>query len=594
VSRPDFAVWAPRPEQLVLAIWRVTGDEPESGTPVMVAMDRDEDGWWQPAEPVPDLGAEVDYGYLLDGSQVPLPDPRSRRQPYGVHARSRTFDAADYPWSDEQWYGRQLAGGVIYELHVGTFTREGTLVAAIERLDHLVELGVDFVELMPVNAFDGHHNWGYDGVLWYAVQEAYGGPRGYQQFVDACHQRGLAVIQDVVYNHLGPLGNYLPQFGPYLVETASNTTWGSAINLDAEGSDEVRRYILDNAAMWFRDFHVDGLRLDAVHALQDDRAVNILEDLAIEAGVLSASLGRPLPLIAESDLNDPRLITAREGGGYGLTAQWNDDFHHALYVSLTGDTSGYYGDYDSLAALSKVLSSGFYLDGTRSRFRGRTHGHPLDTIRTPTWRLVVYSDNHDQIGNRAAGERLSFMVDHQQLAIAALVTLLNPFTTMIFMGEEWGARTPWQFFSSYTEPELAEQVARGRMAEFAAMDWDTSAVPDPQDPETFERSKLDWAELETPSAIDLLELNRRLLELRREYPDLTDPRFDQASVSFDDEQHWLVVQRGSVIVAVNFGVETIEITLPFVVKSLLDIGEVSCTDELAQLGPHSALVGVRS
>ena len=411
MSRPDFAVWAPRPEELVLAIWRVTGDDPESGTPVTVAMDRDDDGWWHPAEPVPDLGAEVDYGYLLDGSQVPLPDPRSRRQPYGVHARSRTFDAADYPWSDEQWYGRQLAGGVIYELHVGTFTREGTLVAAIERLDHLVELGVDFVELMPVNAFDGHHNWGYDGVLWYAVQEAYGGPRGYQQFVDACHQRGLAVIQDVVYNHLGPLGNYLPQFGPYLVETASNTTWGSAINLDAEGSDEVRRYILDNAAMWFRDFHVDGLRLDAVHALQDDRAVNILEDLAIEAGVLSASLGRPLPLIAESDLNDPRLITAREGGGYGLTAQWNDDFHHALYVSLTGDTSGYYGDYDSLAALSKVLSSGFYLDGTRSRFRGRTHGHPLDTIRTPTWRLVVYSDNHDQIGNRAAGERLSAMVD---------------------------------------------------------------------------------------------------------------------------------------------------------------------------------------
>jgi maltooligosyltrehalose trehalohydrolase len=589
----DFAVWAPRPKQLVLALWPVTGDGQEAGEPITVAMGRDDDGWWRPAASLPDLGTEVDYGYLLDGSSIPLPDPRSRRQPYGVHARSRTFDAADYRWSDELWYGRQLAGGVIYELHVGTFTREGTLVAAIERLDHLVELGVDFVELMPVNAFDGTHNWGYDGVLWYAVHEAYGGPRGYQQFVDACHQRGLAVIQDVVYNHLGPLGNYLPQFGPYLVETASNT-WGSAVNLDAEGSDEVRRYILDNAAMWFRDFHVDALRLDAVHALQDGRAVHILEDLVIEAGVLSTALGRPLPLIAESDLNDPRLITPREGGGYGLTAQWNDDFHHALYVSLTGDMTGYYGDYDSPAALAKVLSSGFYLTGTRSRHRGRTHGHPLDTLRTPTWRLVVYSDNHDQIGNRAAGERLSTMLDQQELAIAALVTLLSPFTPMIFMGEEWGARTPWQFFTSYSELELAEQVARGRLEEFAAMDWDTAAVPDPQDHATFQRSKLDWAELESPPAAELFELNRRLLQLRREHPDLTDPRFDQATVSFDDQQQWLLVERGSMIIAVNFGTATIEIALSFAVKSLLDIGDAACVDDRALLGPHSALVGVRS
>jgi maltooligosyltrehalose trehalohydrolase len=452
---------------------------------------------------------------------------------------------------------------------------------------------VDLVELMPVNAVNGTHNWGYDGVLWYAVHEEYGGPRGYQQFVDACHQRGLGVIQDVVYNHLGPLGNYLPQFGPYLVETASNT-WGSAINLDAEGSDEVRRYILDNAAMWFRDFHVDGLRLDAVHALQDDRAVHILEDLVIEAGVLSTALGRPLPLIAESDLNDPRLITAREGGGYGLTAQWNDDFHHALYVSLTGDRTGYYGDYDALTALAKVFSSGFYLTGTRSRHRGRTHGHPLDTIRTPTWRLVVYSDNHDQIGNRAAGERLSAMLNQRQLAIAALVTLLSPFTPMIFMGEEWGARTPWQFFTSYTEQELAEQVARGRIEEFAAMDWDTTAVPDPQDPATFERSKLDWSELGNQPASELFELNRRLLQLRREHPDLTDPRFDQTSVSFDDQQHWLLGERGSMIMAVNFGTAPLEVSLPFEVKSLLDIGDAGCSDEQAQLGPHSALVGVRS
>ena len=588
----DFAVWAPRPRQVVLSLWPVIKGA-KVRSPITVPMLRDEDDWWHPAEPVPRLGPEVDYGYLLDGSDQPLADPRTRRQPYGVHDRSRTFDAGDFAWTDGQWYGRQLPGGVIYELHVGTFTPEGTLPAAIDRLDHLVELGVDFVEVMPVNAFDGPRGWGYDGVLWYAVHEAYGGPRGYQQFVDACHARGLGVIQDVVYNHLGPLGNYLPRFGPYLVDTASNT-WGSAINLDAEGSDEVRRYILDNAAMWFRDYHVDGLRLDAVHALQDDRAVHILEDLAIEAGVLSTSLGRPLPLIAESDLNDPRLITSREGGGYGLTAQWNDDFHHALYVSLTGDTSGYYGDYDSLAALAKVLSHGFYLDGTRSRFRGRTHGHPLDTIRTPTWRLVVYSDDHDQIGNRAAGERLSSMLDERQLAIGGLVTLLSPFTPMIFMGEEWGARTPWQFFTSYTDLDLAERVAEGRLAEFAAMNWDTSVVPHPQDVATFERSKLDWAELQKPWAAELFELNRRLLQLRREHPDLTDPRFDQAAVSFDDQGQWLLVERGSVVIVVNFGTETLEVSLPFEVKPLLDVGEAACVEDRARLGPHSALVGVRS
>jgi maltooligosyltrehalose trehalohydrolase len=593
VSLPDFAVWAPRPKEVVLALWPVTENAASDESPIQVRMEQDEDGWWRPAEPLPELGPEVDYGYLLDGAEKPLPDPRSHRQPYGVHDRSRTFDPATFDWTDELWYGRQLPGGVIYELHVGTFTTLGTLAAAIDGLDHLVELGVDFVELMPVSAFDGPHGWGYDGVLWYAVHEAYGGPRGYQQFVDACHERGLGVIQDVVYNHFGPLGNYLPQFGPYLVDTASNT-WGSAVNLDAEDSDEVRRYILDNAAMWFRDFHVDGLRLDAVHALQDTRAVHILEDLTIETGVLSTALGRPLSLIAESDLNDPRLITAREGNGYGLTAQWNDDFHHSLYVSLTGDRSGYYEDYDSLPALAKVLSSGFYLTGIRSRFRGRTHGHPLDTLRTPTWRLVVYSDDHDQIGNRAAGERLSSKLDQRQLEIAALVTLLSPFTPMIFMGEEWGARTPWQFFISYTDLDLAERVAEGRLAEFAAMDWNTSAVPDPQDPATFQRSKLDWSELESPNAAELFELNRRLLQLRREHPDLTDPRFDQTKVDFDDQQQWLLVERGSIVVAVNFGTATLEVNLPFEVKPLLEVGEAACLDGRARLGRHSAVVGVRS
>src|SRR6478735_7354405 len=446
----------------------------------LLSMERDDEGWWCPAEPLPDgvgPGAEgvgeFDYGFLLDDSDTVLPDPRSRRQPDGVHGWSRTFDADEFVWSDQMWTGRQLGGGIIYELHVGTFTPEGTLTAAIDRLDHLVELGIDFVELMPVNAFNGHHNWGYDGVLWYAVHEGYGGPLAYMQFVDACHQAGLAVIQDVVYNHLGPSGNYLSKFAPYLRSDAGPTVWGDEPNLDGEESDEVRRYIIDNALMFLTEYHVDGLRLDAVHALHDTRATHLLEELNIEVSSRSTFLRRPMPLIAESDLNDPRLITAREGGGYGLTAQWSNDFHHALYVSLTGDTSGYYADFDSLTALGKVFESGFFHTGTRSSFRGRTHGHPIDTWRTPTWRLVVCSDNHDQIGNRAKGERLSSKISPAQQAIAAMLTLLSPFTPMIFMGEEWGAETPWRFFTSHPEPELAEMVRAGRLEEFSQMEWVT-------------------------------------------------------------------------------------------------------------------------
>jgi maltooligosyltrehalose trehalohydrolase len=591
VTGSNFAVWAPLPAKVALMLRPAT--EPQQPETV-VAMERDDEGWWRPGEALPDfVEREVRYGYLLDGAHTPLPDPRSRRQPDGVHALSQSFDPSAFAWSDTRWYGRQLAGGVIYELHVGTFTPEGTLISAIERLDHLVELGVDFVELMPVNAFNGTHGWGYDGVAWYAVHEAYGGPRAYQQFVDACHSRGLAVIQDVVYNHLGPSGNYLPQYGPYLTENAAST-WGAAVNLDGEHSDEVRSYILDNAAMWMRDYHVDGLRLDAVHALYDARAVHLLEDLVIVTGALSAALGKPFPLIAESDLNDPRLITSREAGGYGLTAQWSDDFHHALYVSLTGDTTGYYADFDSAAALAKVFEQGFFHTGTRSSFRGRSHGQPIDTLRTPTWRLVVCSDNHDQIGNRADGMRLSGKIDDQQLAVAAVITVLGPFTPMIFMGEEWGARTPWQFFTSHPEPELAELIRNGRLEEFAAMDWDVGTVPDPQDTATFERSKLDWAEPGTARSAALLDLYQRLLRLRREHPDLTDPRFDHGTATSDHLRGWLLVERGQMIIAANFSDELAKIELPFAIEPLLEVGESALSGPQAELAPHSALVGIRA
>ncbi|GLI26969.1 malto-oligosyltrehalose trehalohydrolase [Agromyces rhizosphaerae] len=540
----EFRVWAPTPERVTL----VAGDE-------RVPMTGGADGWWS-AEASAAPG--TDYGFLLGDGDTPRPDPRSRRQPDGVHGLSRVFDPGAHHWGDGDWHGRPLAGGVIYELHIGTFTPEGTLDSAIERLDHLVDLGVDFVEVLPVNAFNGTHNWGYDGVAWFAVQETYGGPAAYQRFVDACHRRGLAVIQDVVYNHLGPSGNYLPEFGPYLHQASANT-WGLSVNLDGPDSDEVRRYILDNVRMWFRDYHVDGLRLDAVHALLDHRATHLLEEIAIETDAASATLGRPLTLIAESDLNDPRMIRPRAAHGLGMTAQWSDDFHHALHVNLTGETVGYYADFDSVGALAKVLERGFFHDGTFSSFRGRTHGRPIDRERTPASALVVFAQDHDQIGNRAIGDRLTATLGEGRLRLAALLMLTAPNTPMLFMGEEWAASTPWQFFTSHPEPELGRATAEGRIAEFARMGWDPSVVPDPQDPETFTRSKLDWTEPygDRDDGGDLHArthaLYRELLALRRARPELTDPRFGTVRVEYSEDERWIVLHRGALAVGVNLG-----------------------------------------
>ncbi|TFB50334.1 malto-oligosyltrehalose trehalohydrolase [Cryobacterium tagatosivorans] len=562
-------------------------------------MERGENGWWRATVDGADgaggadAGAEgADYGFRVDG-EGPYPDPRSRRQPHGVHDLSRTFDAGAHAWQDAAWTGRQLAGSTIYELHLGTFTPEGTLDAAASRLPHLASIGVDFVELLPVNAFNGTHNWGYDGVLWYAVHEGYGGPAAYQRFVDACHAAGIGVIQDVVYNHLGPSGNYLPVFGPYLSE-AGGTSWGSSVNLDGPDSDPVRSYIIDNALMWLRDYHVDGLRLDAVHALHDERATHLLEELAGAVAVLSATEGRPLSLVAESDLNDPKLITPREAGGYGLDGQWSDDFHHAVHVALTGETAGYYADFEPLSALARVLTRGFFHDGTFSSFRGRVHGRPIDTERMPTWRLVVASQNHDQIGNRATGDRLSAQLDAGQLAIAAALTLLGPFTPMLFMGEEWGASTPWQFFTSHPEPELGEATAQGRIGEFARMGWDPSVVPDPQDPATFARSKLDWDELAEPGHARVLAFYQAVAALRRGHPDFTDPRFDRVQVQFDADERWLRLRRGESEVLVNFAVEprAVPTTAGAVLLSFAATGDAVLGSEPGSLllAPHAVVV----
>jgi len=418
------AVWAPDSQRVRAVI--ATGEDQRQ---TELARDASRPGWWQLDE---DLPPGTRYGYLVDDDETAVPDPRSRRLPDGVHGLTEVYDTEAHQWQDSGWQGRKLAGGVIYEMHVGTFTKGATLDSAIERLDHLVELGISHVELLPLNAVNGTWNWGYDGVAWYAVHEPYGGPDALKRFVDACHARGLAVVLDVVYNHLGPSGNYLPKFGPYL-KTGRNT-WGDLVNLDGPGSDEVRRYILDNALMWLGEFHIDGLRLDAVHALVDSSETHLLQQLATEVGRLSAKADRPLPLIAESDLNDPKLITPQTEGGYGLDAQWDDDVHHVLHAMLSGERHGYYSDFGSLPSLAKVLTRAFFHDGTYSSFRGRTHGKPVDRERTPGWRFVAFLQDHDQVGNRAAGNRLSELVSPGLLGVGATLLLTSPFTPMLWMG----------------------------------------------------------------------------------------------------------------------------------------------------------------
>ncbi|MEO7147794.1 MAG: malto-oligosyltrehalose trehalohydrolase [Terrimesophilobacter sp.] len=574
----SFSVWAPDASTMDIV---VDGDQK--------ALQRDDqaDGWWH-LEPALDYDSPLNYGYLVDG-QGPYPDPRSLRQPSGVHGLSQTFDTGAYAWSDHSWTGRSVAGAIIYELHIGTFTPEGNLDAAIGRLEHLRSIGVDFVELLPVNAFNGVHNWGYDGVLWYAVHEPYGGPEGYQRFVDACHASGIGVIQDVVYNHLGPSGNYLPKFGPYLRGDEANT-WGSALNLDGPDSDEVRHYIIDNVMLWLHDFHVDGLRLDAVHALVDQRAMSTLEELSTEVERASTSQGRPFTLIAESDRNDPKTIMSREAGGIGIDAQWSDDFHHALHVALTGETSGYYADFAGLQALKKTLTQGFFHDGSYSTFRRRHHGRPIHTLTTPTSRLIVFSQDHDQVGNRAAGDRLARTLSDGQLAIAATLTLLGPYTPMLFMGQEWAASTPWQFFTSHPEPDLGKATADGRIAEFARMAWDSSVVPDPQDPETFRRSILDWSERAGGRHARILELYQKLAQLRSGRPDITDPDFSAVSVEVDEDDRWLVLIRANTTVAVNFSATPVLVPNLDTVAPLLVFGGYRDSEDGTFLDGHSVLV----
>lgn len=535
-------VWAPQVGDLTVQI---------DGRAVPAT--RRDDGWWESAEPAP-VGAR--YGFVVDGGPV-VADPRALSLPDGPHGLAQVVDLDDFQWTDDDWEGVELAGTTIYELHIGTFTTEGTLSAAVERLDQLVELGIDIIELMPVNSFPGVHGWGYDGAGLWAVHEPYGGPRALQEFVDAAHARGLAVFVDAVYNHLGPDGNYLGMFGPYFTDR-HETPWGMALNLDGEDSDPVREFIIGNALHWLRDFHVDGLRLDAVHELHDERALPILEALAAAVDELEETTGRAMVLVAESDRNDIRTVTARERGGMGLDGQWADDVHHALHVALTGERQGYYDDFAAPGVLAKLLTTPFLHDGTYSTFRRRVHGRPVDPELVDGSAFVVSLQTHDQVGNRAQGDRLSATVDHRLLRCGVALLLTSPFTPMLFMGEEWAASTPWQYFTDHND-ELGELVKKGRREEFASHGWSPQEVPDPQHPGTREASVLRWDERGDGEHEVMLDWYRALLTLRRARPELRDGDLAAVAVESGPTQRAFVVRRGRHRVVVNLGEEEVQL-----------------------------------
>jgi len=519
-------VWAPRASRSVEV---VVGDR-------RTALDPGERGSWS-AE-VEGLGPGGDYGLSLDGGPV-RPDPRSRHQPHGVHGPSRVVDPAAFAWSDRDWRGFDLARAVLYELHVGTFSPEGTFDGAIACLDHLVDLGVDAVELMPVAEFPGQRGWGYDGVALWAPHDAYGGPDGLRRLVDACHARGLGVLLDVVYNHVGPVGNYLGEFGPYF-DKRHTSHWGPALNLEGPGSDGVRSFVVDNARMWLRDYHVDGLRLDAVHALVDDSAVHLLEQLSTLVRALAAELGRPLWLIGESDLNAPRFVQPPERGGYGLDATWADEWHHALHAALTGERDGYYADFGPLALLAKALRQAWVYDGVWSPHRLRTFGRPPTGLHGS--QFVVSAQNHDQIGNRAAGERLGHLVSPEQARTVAELLLTAPFVPLLFQGEEWAASTPFPYFTDHA-PELGAAIRDGRAREFAAFGWRPEDVADPQDPATFAGAVLRWDERDRPGHAEMLAWYRELIARRRRTPGLATGPLDDVEVAVDEADGRLKLRR---------------------------------------------------
>jgi maltooligosyltrehalose trehalohydrolase len=534
-----FGVWAPRAKKMSLKL----------GERVLAMNGPNKRGWW--LLQVDDACCGEEYAYMIDEDPTPYPDPRSLRQPKGVHGPSQLYDHSLFEWHDQLWRGSPKTGSVIYELHVGTFSKEGTFDGAIQHLEYLADLGVTHLELMPVAEFAGDRGWGYDGVALFATHEPYGGPDGLKRFVDACHARGLSVILDVVYNHFGPVGNYTNKFGPYLTER-HKTPWGDAVNLDEGGSDEVRRFFVDNALMWLRDYHCDGLRFDAVHEYIDRSAVHFMEQLSAEVERLGATVGREFYLIAESDLNDPKVVRPREAHGYGMDSQWSDDFHHSLFTLLykAEPGMGYYDDFGSMADLHKSLKHAYVYDGKYSGYRLCKHGRPVEALSAH--HFVHFDQNHDQVGNRALGERLEHLCGLEAAKVAMGLVLMAPYVPMLFMGEEWATSAPFLYFADHDDEAMRKAVAEGRKNDFAAFGFGDD-VPNPEDRKTFEDSKPRWNEMGEGKHAEMLAWTKKLIKLRRSTACLNDGNLHHLQVSSDEKRRVLVLQRGEMRILANLG-----------------------------------------
>lgn len=545
-DRCEFRVWAPEHERVELHVVA-----PQDRR---VPMKKTEDGYHEAV--VDECPAGTRYVFALNHDKE-RPDPASRLQPEGVHGPSEVV-SSEFEWHDRGWRGVELQDLVVYELHVGTFTAEGTFDAIIPRLDELKDLGITAVELLPVAQFPGDRNWGYDGTYVNAAQNSYGGPVALKRLADACHARGMALLLDVVYNHLGPEGNYLGEYAPYFTDRYK-TPWGLALNFDGPLSDHVRWYFIQNALQWIDEFHIDGLRVDAVHAIVDHSAQPFLQDLCTAVRERGVKLGRRVHTIAESDLNNPLVITPAEEHGLGFDTQWIDDYHHSLHTLLTGESDGYYEGFGKVSDLARVTKVGYLYIGQHSTYRKRRYGRAPKTKDGA--KFVVSAQNHDQVGNRMMGDRLGTIVSPEKARLAAAAIVLSPFLPMLFMGEEYGETAPFQYFTSHSDRDLIEAVRKGRREEFDDFVW-KGEPPDPHDTETFQRSKLNWNLSKEGEHARLRNLYRELLRLRRETPSLRSLDLRAVETHADDERRVLLVRRGSVLIAYNFSEEEQTVDVP--------------------------------
>ena len=523
----SFNVWAPKAKSLSLVLMK-------NGKETYISMHPEKNEYFQ--IDLPDLSQGIDYKYSIDGG-IGFPDPASRWQPNGVHGPSRVHNPNEFTWHDQNWKGIDIKDYLIYELHIGTFTPQGTFEAIIEKIPHLQQLGITAIELMPVIEFPGNRNWGYDGVYPFAPHHGYGGPAGLKRLIDSCHQAGIAVIIDVVYNHLGPEGNYLGQFGHYFSDKYK-TPWGDAVNFDSAYCDDVRRYFIDNALYWLTEYHADALRLDAIQMIYDFSASHILKDLREAFHKQAENLGRKAYVIAESDLNDVRIVNPVEIGGYNIDAQWSDDFHHALHALLTGSKQDYFADYGKVSQFVKSVTDGFIYNGQWSEFRKRTFGSSSDKL--PGHKFVINLQNHDQVGNAGRGRRIGTMIDENKYRLGAMLLILAPNIPFLFMGQEWNASSPFFFFTSYEDKKLVESVREGYKKEFN-LGEDESL--DPQDPERFEQTKLKWDELENPKYGKMFEFYKKLISLRKELKCLSNCRKDLIQAQYNEDDKWFAIHR---------------------------------------------------